>query len=246
LILRPTTRKLLDRVGIPRSGTCLDVGCGEGDVTVELARRVGPQGRAVGIDLDEVKLGLAQAEAWEQGLDNVEFRLEDATGPLGEAAFDVVYARLLLTHLPDPVACIQRMHDAVAPGGLLLVEDIDCTGYFSYPDSPAVRRCLELYNVASRQRGGDPGIGPRLPMHLVEAGFEQVGVNIIRPVGLEGEVKLLAPLLLECIADAALSDGLVSPEELGLLLVELSVLARDRPTVAGLPRVVQSWGSRAR
>src|SRR5262245_32005978 len=73
-VMRPHTVALLERGGVSVGMTCLDAGCGGGDVTLELARRVSPQGRAVGIDLDETKLALARQEAAEQGIANVEFR----------------------------------------------------------------------------------------------------------------------------------------------------------------------------
>src|SRR4029450_5082121 len=61
--MRPFTHGLLDRVGVGAGMSCLDAGCGGGDVTFDLARRVGSTGRVVGIDLDQIKLGLARDEA---------------------------------------------------------------------------------------------------------------------------------------------------------------------------------------
>jgi 2-polyprenyl-3-methyl-5-hydroxy-6-metoxy-1,4-benzoquinol methylase len=80
-MMEPITARLLDRVDIPTGATCLDVGCGGGHVTLELARRVGPGGRVVGIDFDAdaVVLSLARADAAAAGMANVEFRAGDAT-----------------------------------------------------------------------------------------------------------------------------------------------------------------------
>jgi SAM-dependent methyltransferase len=241
-VMRPTTVALLDRVGIPPEAVCLDVGCGGGDVTVELARRVAPRGRVVGVEIDEVKLGLARTEARDVGVENVEFRRADVVGPLGESDFDVAYARFLLTHLRDPAGCIGRMRDALRPGGLLVVEDVDFAGSFWYPENPPFGRCLELYTEAARRRGGDPNIGRRLPVLLLEAGFERVGMNVVQPAGLEGEVKLIPALTLINIADAVLADGLATPEEFGRVAEQAYEFARDPHTVVSTPRVVQVWG----
>ena len=62
-VMRPSTLALLARVGVRPGMHCLDVGCGGGDVTADLARLVGGEGRVVGFDLDEVKLEIARAEA---------------------------------------------------------------------------------------------------------------------------------------------------------------------------------------
>ena len=71
----PGTASLLDMLGVPREGArCVDLGCGGGQVTTELARRVGRSGRVVGIDLDEELLQVARTGAAAQGLDNVTFR----------------------------------------------------------------------------------------------------------------------------------------------------------------------------
>ena len=65
-VMRPTTLRLFDRVGIDMGMVCLDLGCGGGDVTLDLAGLVGPGGKVVGWDIDETKLGLAQREAEER------------------------------------------------------------------------------------------------------------------------------------------------------------------------------------
>src|SRR3954469_4264147 len=75
--LHTGTSALFDRLGVGAGLCCLDVGCGGGDVTLELARRVGPRGRVIGVDLDAAKLDLARQEAAAQGLINVEFRTLD-------------------------------------------------------------------------------------------------------------------------------------------------------------------------
>ncbi len=94
-------------------------------------------------------------------------------------------------------------------------------------------------------RGGDPNIGPRLPAQLRQGGFENIGVGIVQPVGMQGEVKLLTPLTMENIVSAILADGLASQEEIDNVVRELYEFARDPDTLAGTPRVVQAWARRA-
>src|SRR6476646_2295216 len=101
-VMRPFTNALFDRVSVGPGMACLDAGCGGGDVTLELARRVGPAGRVVGIDLEAIKLDLARQEATALGFDRVAFHQTDVGMGAFETEFDVVYARFLLTHLADP------------------------------------------------------------------------------------------------------------------------------------------------
>ena len=240
--LAPTTRALLSAVGIPEGSVCLDVGCGGGDVTRELARAAGPSGRVLGVDLDDVKLQIARRECAEQGIGNVAFEACDVTAWEPSESFDVVYARFLLTHLADPARLVSAMRARIRPGGVLVVEDIDFRGHFSEPESPAVQRYVDLYTASVRRRGADPNIGPRLPGLLRDAGLDDVRMRLVQPGGLEERVKLLVPVTLESLSEAVLRDGLIGEDDLRATIGELYAFARDPRTVVGGPRVIQAWG----
>jgi hypothetical protein len=230
-VMRPFTQSLFERVGIRPGMACLDAGCGGGDVTFELARRTGPAGRVVGIDLDDIKLGLARDETAALGLANVSFLQSEIGACHFEPEFDVIYTRFLLTHLPDPIGAIARMQRWLKPGGLLIVEDIDFTGHFCHPESPALRRYVDLYRRAVERRGGDPLIGPRVPGLLLEAGFDSVEMHVVQPAGVNGEVKLLNPITMENIADSVIGDGLATAPEVEQIIAELYDFARNPRTV---------------
>jgi SAM-dependent methyltransferase len=241
-VMHASSTSLFDRLGLRDGLACLDVGCGGGDVTLELARRVAPRGRAVGADIDQTKLELARNEARQHGITNVEFQLSDVREVGGTSEFDLVYARFLLTHLSDPAGTVRAFYRQLRPGGFVAVEDIDFSGYFTYPECKAFRRYHELYCATVRRRGGDPNIGPRLPFLLRSCGFEDVGVHVVQPIGTQGDVKLINPLTMENIADAVLQDGLATRGEIDELVRELYEFAADEDALAGTPRVVQAWG----
>lgn len=241
-VMWPTTSALLTRVGVDRAARCLDVGCDGGDVTLQLARRA-DRGFVVGVDLDDTKLELARKEAAEAGVGNVEFRTEDVMAPPGDGEqFDVVYVRFLLTHLPDPAGALANMAARLAPGGVLVAEDIDFTGHFCEPYSAAFVRYLDVYTSAAQARGCDPHIGPRLPGLLRGVGLVVWGMNVVQPAGFDGEVKLIAPITLEAVADAVLDTGLITADELDQTVEDLYEFARTDGTIMSLPRVVQAWG----
>ena len=173
---------------------------------------------------------------------NVEFLQADIREMSGKPEFDLVYARFLLTHLHDPQGMLAKLQQWLKPGGLIVVEDIDFTGHYSYPDSPALERYVALYTEAVRRRGGDPNIGARLPVLLLDTGFSQVGVNVVQPVGLSGTVKRINPITMESIAQSVLDLELASQAEVDRIIAELNAFADDPRTVTGLPRIVQSWG----
>jgi SAM-dependent methyltransferase len=251
-VMRPTTLSLFDRVGIKeqtRVGikeqmACLDVGCGGGDVTLDLAELVGSDGSVIGWDIDEIKLGLARHEAEEKGVGNVEFSIFDIGQSEAASEFDLVYTRFLLTHLRDPAGALSKIRQALRPGGIVIVEDIEITGYFCYPDSAALRRFIELYTLAVQRRGGDPNIGLQLPVLLLDAGFERMQANVVQPAGIEGEVKLLTAVTMENIADSVVTEGLAGRNEVDEVIARLYELALDSRTFLSVPRVVQAWGYR--
>ena len=154
-----------------------------------------------------MKLDLARRESDEQGIRNVEFKALDIRTQDAGLEFDVVYARFLLTHLDDPSHAVAAIFRQVRPGGLVIVEDTDFSGSFTYPASRAFRRYYELYCTVVRRRGGDPDIGPRLPTLLADGGFEEVELSVFQPIGTEGEVKLINPLTMEVTVRPTILGG---------------------------------------
>lgn len=245
-MMRPLTLPLLQRAGLQPGMSCLDAGCGGGEVSLELARAVGPEGCVLGVDLDEVKLEAGRAEAAIAGLSNVEFLAADVVAAaLPRPGFDLAYARFLLTHLREPGQALCRLADLLAPGGLLVVEDIDYRGHFIHPPSAAFAAYVDLYRRTAQARGGDHDIGPRLPGLLEEAGIRPAQMNVVHPAAMRGEEKLVSAITMEAIADAVLKAGFATRAEVDGIVDELYRLVRDETTVMGTVRVVQAWGRKA-
>ena len=240
----PTTARALERAGLSRGMTCLDLGCGGGDVTYELARIAGPEGRVSGVDFDEVKIDFARRGASERGLANAEFRQLDVLTWDEDSRYDFIYCRFLLTHLKNPLDALRRMLRALRPGGSALVEDIDFSGSFSHPPCVAMDTYERLYTAAAARRGCDADIGPKLYGMLREAGFRPVEFEIVQPAFATGEGKQLAVLTLVNIADAVISEGLASRKELDSAIEELGRYTDDDRTIIGAPRVFQVAGRR--
>src|SRR5262249_5437197 len=106
---------------------CIDVGCGIGEVTLELARWVGPNGHAVGIDFNEAFVETERQET-KRRKPPAEFQV-GTTAELSTERYDLAYARFLLTHLPRPDQALEEMARTVRPGGTIVVEDIDFAGH---------------------------------------------------------------------------------------------------------------------
>ena len=238
-ILAASTNSLLDRVGSIAGAQIIDIGCGGGDVALELARRAGPQGHVWGYDLDTKILALARGEAEEAGQGNVTFDEVDIAGTWPRRSASIIYARFILTHVPDPAAVVARAWKALSPGGTMIVEDIDMEGRFWDPPAAALTRMTELYMEAARRRGCDPTIGRRLVRLLGHAGFENVQSTLVQPFGRDGDVKELAKLDFANIADAIVSLGLMGRSEADALAAQVNAYAERPDTTISLPRLFQ-------
>ena len=152
----------------------LDVGCGPGTITIDLARRVAP-GRVLGLDTAEAPLLGARAEAVAAAATNVEFAIGDAYAlPVEDASFDVVHAHQVLQHLADPAAALREMGRACRTGGIVAARESDYGAMTWFPADPVLDRWLALYQSIGRANGGDPDAGRRLVSWAHAAGFADV------------------------------------------------------------------------
>ena len=243
-LIATDTNALLDRVGLNNGIECLDIGCGNGAVSLELARRVGPDGHVTGGDIDEIKLTMARTEAHLQGIDNVTFLPMNVRDLHDSSTYDVIYARFLLTHLASPSQTLAILYRHLRPGGSIILEDIDFKGNITYPDCPAFDRYQALYCACVKHRGGDPFIGMKLPSLLRQNHFTNVRMAAVQTLGMEGDIKLISAITMENIADTLLHDGLASALEIDEIITELYAFADNPDTIAGMPRVIQAWGYR--
>src|SRR5262245_38150594 len=96
----------------------LDLGCGIGDPTLQVAVLVGPHGRVLGVDLSEDMIATAKERAAALGLAHVEFRAADVTTlELAPGSFDVVLGRWSVIYMRDVAATLARVRKALVPGG---------------------------------------------------------------------------------------------------------------------------------
>jgi ubiquinone/menaquinone biosynthesis C-methylase UbiE len=240
----PDTAELLGRIGVGPPMRCLDVGCGGGAVTLELARLVAAGGHVVGIDMDDVKLGLAREAAAERGLTNVEFRVGDVDAWSADAEYDLVYCRFLLQHLDDPRDLLRRMWAAVRPGGTLAVEDADFAGRFSEPPNEGHEFARRIYDELLRRRGGDPRIGRKLHGTFLELGAPAPAIRLRQGVYSEGEPKTVSLLTLRATEDSVLAEDLATEDEIAAALSSLAAYTDDPRTLITTPWVFQVWAQK--
>lgn len=190
----------------------LDVGCGPGSITADLARRVAP-GRVVGIDPSADVIAQARAEHVEP---NLAFEVGDVFA-LGHEGFDVVHAHQVLQHLADPVGALRAMRQA---GRVVAARDSDYEAMTWHPADNALDRWLALYRDIARRNGGEPDAGRYLHAWANAAGFDDVTASasvwcFAAPEEREWWGGLWADRMTSsAIAEQAVSEGPATPEEL--------------------------------
>jgi SAM-dependent methyltransferase len=172
------TVRHLRALGVPPGGRCLEVGAGAGSIASWLCQAVGPEGRVVATDL--------QTGFLEQLTDpNLEVRCHNIVSDvLEEGFFDVIHTRLVLEHIPERELCLKRLVAALAPGGLLVVEEFDWASLTAVAEEtvPLWDEVLAAVLETMSAAGYDYHCGRRIPGLLRDAGLADVGAEGWVPV----------------------------------------------------------------
>ena len=209
----------LDLLGLQPGQRVLDVGCGSGVVTRDMARRVSPSGRAVGVDPSAEFLTIARDLAQADGLAGVaEFREGSALAlPFGDAEFDVALAATVLVHVPGGDAAVPEMARVVRSSGQVGVFDFDGDSLLiSHPDRALTRRIVAAF---SDHAAVDSWLVRRLPGLLRQAGLIHVAARAFlslerEPDGFYGRAAVRA-------VDVAAQTGAITEAERERWLAQL-------------------------
>lgn len=153
----------------------LDVGCGPGTITADLAELL-PNGRVVGIDSSGAVI--AEATKAHSGPENLTFLVGDLYHlQFDDDSFDVVHAHQVLQHLSDPVAALSEMRRVLRPTGLLAVRECDFAAMTWSPGDPRLDRWMEIYHEVTGKNGAEADAGRHLVAWTRCAGLSNISVS---------------------------------------------------------------------
>jgi SAM-dependent methyltransferase len=159
---------------LARGSSVLDVGCGPGTITADLAERVMP-GSVVGID---TSAEVVAAAVRDHTASNLSFRTADVYAlEYPDASFDLVHAHQVLQHLADPAAALVEMRRVCRRGGTVAVRDCDFSAMTWWPNTPGLGRWHDVYRTVARANGGEPDAGRRLMAWARTAGLTDVAAS---------------------------------------------------------------------
>src|SRR5262249_50308849 len=135
----PGTEALFHRVGLRDGLRVAEIGCGSGNIACWGAPQVAAGGSGVAMRVSPRQGEQARKQARRRDLRNIEFHVADASSPrLPEGTFDLVYCRLVLSHLTRPAAALAAMRSLARPGGLVVCEEIDIGCWLCDPPAAAM------------------------------------------------------------------------------------------------------------
>lgn len=156
------------------SADVLDVGCGPGTITLDLARAVS-KGRVTGLDRSAGVISEASKAAAQAGLANVDFQTGDVYSlDFDDNSFDVVHAHQVLQHLSEPVEALREMGRVCRPDGVVAARDADYAAFTWWPEVPELDEWLGLYRAVARSNAAEPDAGRRLKSWARAARLEVV------------------------------------------------------------------------
>lgn len=206
----PVTFRNLEMIGVTQGWKCLEVGAGYGSITSWLSERIGPNGKVVATDI--------RPELHRKVSNTVEIRQHNILkDELEKDYYDLVHCRMVLQHLSEPEEALNRMAEAVKPGGWLLVEEIDNATLIrsdsNDPKADFYYRSVSNFQDMIKQNLYNYEFGRRVRMLLDKLGFDAVEGqgNIVLTRG--GEPWAKALIATQEVFKKGMRDSKQMPEE---------------------------------
>lgn len=244
LLYEPFAAGVFDRIRIGTGMSCLDVGSGPGELMRLLAERVGPTGRVVGTDIDD-KLG---AEALQRlharGHTQCSFVAADVyqLDQKVHDLFDLVYARLVVQHLEDPLAGLKQIYARVKPGGHLVIQDMYLKAIDSDLPAGVIEELRTVIDGVWAKAGKDPRVGVNMPGHFIRAGIgapdgTEVNGNLM-PIAQAGAMMIA---VYKSVLPLALKLGVTTEERSQRFFAETTEAARASQAYVLWPLIISVW-----
>jgi SAM-dependent methyltransferase len=251
---RPSAEAAWHRAGLSRGERVLDLGAGPGFAALDLARRVGPQGRVLALERSPVYVAAGRELAHQAGLRQLELRQHDLLhdplpqGPADQAAagFDLVWMRWVAMFLADPEPLLAGLPAVLRTGGrLVLHEYVHWDTFGLHPHGAAIHRFGQAVQQSFVAAGGDPDVNRRLPSQLAACGWRIDSLTPLPVLGGPGSMTARWMERFVSVYSAQLiAQGLWSTAQHAEAAAEISAAASDPGSFWVGPTVLELRASR--
>ena len=230
------TIRHIEQRGIDEGWSCLEVGGGGGSIASWLCVRVGATGRVLATDIDPRFLHTLS-------FPNLEARHHDIRSePLPAHEFDLVHARLVLTHLPERESALERMVAALKPGGWIVIEEMDDLTLLPdpavYPGEVSLK-VKGAFQQVLNARGVDLRYGRSMPQKLRAHGLQNIGAEATASIWKAGSAGArLVKFSCEELREAIIGAGHLSQAEFEADMARLA----ERDFLMPSPMLWTAWG----
>jgi SAM-dependent methyltransferase len=223
---------------------CLDIGCGPGEAMRLMGEMVGDTGTVVGVDID--------GTAGRSGIDRLRGEIEcnfqfieqdlSSSNPLPQGPFDLVFGRLVLIHLPDPIAMMRKMYAVTKPGGVILVQDYVGASFDIQPRPENWNSIQKMWiSAVAKAAGRDISFGTKLPLHFVAAGIRPPDdMSATAYIGWLEDCGDWLLTTLEGLSLSALKLALITEAEARACIAEIEKIAQTKGRYIVLSDVITS------
>ena len=227
-IYYPYTREFFVEPLISPGDQILEIGCGIGLVSQEIAKRVGETGYVLATDISEEQLRVAKSLVNDQ-IKNLEFRKVSAYQLDSlDQKFDFVYVRFLLCHLPDTQAILRQVRQVLKPGGCFIIEDL--TGNETFYSEPHVKgmEILQYFDKLQFEvQASDDHYFSKLPDMLKEEGFSVISSKKAHPLLDTLRKRKMLTYNLSSLKDALVNAGKIELADYHPMYLSVKELAED-------------------
>jgi ubiquinone/menaquinone biosynthesis C-methylase UbiE len=179
---KPEAQALWDRAGIRAGDSVLDLGCGPGFASIDLAQQVGANGRIIALDLSQTFLAHLQQMVNHRGIKNIQTMEGNVESFTLLHKVDFIYSRWLFCFLKNPGKVIDQLSANLKRGGRVAICDYFALDYILQPASEIFNRLLRAVSESWRISGGNICIQQSLPQLLEKRGFEIIELKPVSHV----------------------------------------------------------------
>jgi len=237
-IMEPVTDRLLDRLRLPLGVRCLDLGCGIGETTRQLAGKLGETSEVVGVDQDRKLVNAASSNTPVKGC-SIIFQQGDATRlDFEDESFQFVFARYLLHHLKDPQEVLEEMFRVCKPGGMVAVQEPDSAKQYCYPGSWAYERLPKIYG----RLFSSAFVGRELYSLFRQLGCTEPHLGVETIAGVNVDLRRSYRMTIEAVGPALIDQEILTPDQLEEMLGELRRVEGQQDTLCVWSPIFSVWG----